>query len=124
MTKKTINEQDVFESPYSQEEHDEIVNKVRIEERFISDDFLGSIGVPAKNRLKVFVDAGNIIKNIVNAKVKDPVLRERWNANKSMGDIGIALQNRPKEYVEAGEIVMNMILSPPKKGDEPDPGTQ
>ena len=65
MTKKTTNGQLVYEPPYSQGELDEIVNKVRIEERYTANKVMGDLGIPAQNRPKIFVEAGEIVMNMI-----------------------------------------------------------
>lgn len=56
---------------YNQEEVDRIINKVRIEERFLANQLMGDLGIPAVNRkyvnekISIYVEAAEIVKNLI-----------------------------------------------------------
>lgn len=72
MTKETVNNQIVYKEPYSQKDIDEMINKVRIEERYIANKVMGDFGIPASNRPPVYREAGDIIMNMILAPPKKP----------------------------------------------------
>ena len=72
MTKAVVNGIVVYEAPYSEEEKNELVNKVRIEERYIANKVLGDVGVPVERRPKIYAEAGDIVMNMILAPPKKP----------------------------------------------------
>lgn len=70
MTKMIKNGQVIYEAPYSQIELEEIVNKVRIEERYVANKIMGDLGIPAQNRPKDYRDAGEIVLGMILAPPK------------------------------------------------------
>ena len=48
----------------------QIVNNIRIEERYLANKIMGDAGVPAVNRPKIYTDAADIITNIILAPKK------------------------------------------------------
>ena len=75
MTKAVVNGQTVFEAPYSEDEMKELINKVRIEERYIANSVMGDAGIPVERRPKIYADAGQIVMNMILAppKKQEPV---------------------------------------------------
>ena len=72
MTKAMVNGKLVFEAPYSEEDKNEIINKVRIEERYIANSVLGDLGIPADRRPKIYVEAGNIVMSMILGPASKP----------------------------------------------------
>ena len=59
---------------YTQEEVDNIINKVRIEERYIANQVMGDAGIPVDRRPKIYGEAGQIVMNKILAPQKKPDL--------------------------------------------------
>lgn len=72
MTKELVNGQTVFKPPYSQADLDEMINKVRIEERYIANKVMGDFGIPVTQRPPIYKEAGEIIMNMILAPPKKP----------------------------------------------------
>jgi hypothetical protein len=62
---------------YTQEDVDKIVNNVRIEERYMANQLMGNLGIPANARIspdgkKIYEEAANIIMGLILAPPKKP----------------------------------------------------
>ena len=58
------------EKKYTQEEVDAIVNKVRIEERYIANTVMGDVGIPVNQRPPIYKEAGKIVMGMILAPPK------------------------------------------------------
>ena len=57
---------------YTEEEVADIVNKVRIEERYIANQLMGNLGIPANARISpggkpIYTEAAEIVMNVILA---------------------------------------------------------
>lgn len=43
----------------------QIVNNIRIEERYLANKIMGDAGIPAVNRPKIYTEAADIVTNII-----------------------------------------------------------
>lgn len=65
------------EKTYTQKEVDNIINNVRIDERFMANQLMGNLGIPAERRLSpdgklIYKEAADIIMNILHTPPKKP----------------------------------------------------
>lgn len=60
------------EKMYTEQELQTIVNKVRVEERYIANTVLGDAGIPVERRPKIYSEAGQIVMNMILAPPKKP----------------------------------------------------
>lgn len=64
------------EKTYTQSEVDQIVNNVRIEERYLANQLMGDLGIPAASRkyanekISIYVEAADIVKSLILAPAK------------------------------------------------------
>ena len=70
MTTRTVGGKPVMEAPYTQEEVESMINKIRIEERYMANEVMGNFGIPAERRPKIYTEAGTIIMNMILAPAK------------------------------------------------------
>lgn len=49
----------------------QIVNNVRIEERYLANKIMGDLGIPAANRGKIYTEAGEIVMSMILAPPKE-----------------------------------------------------
>ena len=65
------------EKIYTQEDMDRVVNNVRINERYMANQLMGDLGIPAANRRSpdghpIYAEAAQIVMNAILAPPKKP----------------------------------------------------
>ena len=58
------------EKKYTQEEVDAMINKIRIEERYIANTVMGDAGIPVNARPPIYKEAGKIVMDMILAPPK------------------------------------------------------
>jgi hypothetical protein len=70
-----MSEEDVTPKMYTQDEVDTIVNNVRINERYMANQLMGDLGIPADRRVApdgkpIYAEAARIVMNAILAPPK------------------------------------------------------